>query len=536
MINEEQKRAVIYCRVSTKEQVEDGNSLAMQERICREYADTNGYEIAEIFVEQGESAKTADRTQLQNLLNFCAIKKHGISAVIAYKIDRVSRNTDDYSQIRIMLKRYGVEIKSTSEYFENTPAGRFMENIIANVAQFDNDVRAERSTGGMKEAVREGRYVWRAPLGYDNVKVNGKATIAPNGDAPLVKKAFELIASGVYSTEAVRIMIGKEGLINVKKSTINRSYFFRVVRNRLYTGTIVMFGGRHPGTFEPIISEALFEKVQLMLSGRKNSIKHYKHENPDFPLRRFVADESGRKVTGYWSHGRRIRYAYYTFKNNTQVIRKEVLEERFIDFLSLFEFNTSYLQILQKKLTEVFKKQIAGNGKEFEKIGQTLEERNKELDYYVKLNRDGDINKTTFKDRVSKLEAEIADLRVLLEEKPKYNFDINGLFKFAVETLKQPSILWEKSTFEVKLQLQRFYFSEGIVFNGKYFRTAKMCSLFKLKSIFEWSEFSKVNLRDGRTNTVSRRNFKEDQKMLETEAFWVTIAEELIELQRILSQ
>ena len=212
------------------------------------------------------------------------------------------------------------------------------------------------------------------------------------------------------------------------------------------------------------------------------------------------------------------------------------MEERFIDFLSLFEFNTSYLQILQKKLTEVFKKQIAGNGKEFEKIGQTLEERNKELDYYVKLNRDGDINKTTFKDRVSKLEAEIADLRVLLEEKPKYNFDINGLFKFAVETLKQPSILWEKSTFEVKLQLQRFYFSEGIVFNGKYFRTAKMCSLFKLKSIFEWSEFSKVNLRDGRTNTVSRRNFKEDQKMLETEAFWVTIAEELIELQRILSQ
>ena len=51
-----------------------------------------------------------------------------------------------------------------------------LKNIIANVAQFDNDVRTERSVGGMKEAVREGRYVWPAPIGYKNIRSNGKAT------------------------------------------------------------------------------------------------------------------------------------------------------------------------------------------------------------------------------------------------------------------------------------------------------------------------------------------------------------------------
>src|ERR1044072_3495278 len=167
----ELKKAVIYCRVSTKEQVEEGNSLITQEKLCREYALKNGYEIAEVFIEQGESAKTAQRTELQRLLSFCSVRKNGISAVIAYKLDRISRNTDDYCQIRLLLRRYGVEIKSTSEYFENTPAGRFMENIIANVAQFDNDVRTERCVRGMREAVREGRYVWMAPVGYDNVRV-----------------------------------------------------------------------------------------------------------------------------------------------------------------------------------------------------------------------------------------------------------------------------------------------------------------------------------------------------------------------------
>src|SRR5437016_5313529 len=96
------KKAVIYCRVSTKEQVEEGNSLITQQRICREYAIKNGYEIAHVFIEQGESAKTAERTELQKLLNFCANRKNHIQAIIAYKIDRISRNTDDYSQIRLL--------------------------------------------------------------------------------------------------------------------------------------------------------------------------------------------------------------------------------------------------------------------------------------------------------------------------------------------------------------------------------------------------------------------------------------------------
>src|SRR6188474_2337981 len=97
------KRAVIYCRVSTKEQVEEGNSLVTQEKLCREYALKHGYEIVHAFIEQGESAKTAERPELQKLLSFCAFRKNGIQALITYKIDRISRNTDDYSHLRILL-------------------------------------------------------------------------------------------------------------------------------------------------------------------------------------------------------------------------------------------------------------------------------------------------------------------------------------------------------------------------------------------------------------------------------------------------
>lgn len=188
------KKAVSYCRVSTKEQVDEGNSLSTQEKQCKEYAVKYGYEITRVFIEQGESAKTADRTELQKLLAYCADKKNDVTAVIIYKLDRLSRNTDDYSQLRLLLKRYGVEIKSTSEFFENTPQGKFMENMFANVAQFDNDVRAERCSGGMRDAMRGGRYVWGAPIGYSNIRIAGKATIGQSDMAPLVRDTFEMIA------------------------------------------------------------------------------------------------------------------------------------------------------------------------------------------------------------------------------------------------------------------------------------------------------------------------------------------------------
>src|SRR5581483_3971233 len=111
---EEKKRAVIYCRVSTKEQVEEGNSLKTQEKICKDYAIKFGYEISQVFIELGESAKTANRTELKKLLAFCTNKKENISAVIVYRIDRLSRQLEDYTVIKSKLKQNGVEIKSTA--------------------------------------------------------------------------------------------------------------------------------------------------------------------------------------------------------------------------------------------------------------------------------------------------------------------------------------------------------------------------------------------------------------------------------------
>ena len=59
--------AVIYIRVSTKEQTEN-LSLATQLKACEEYCERQGFNVVARFREEGESAKTTDRTELQKLL------------------------------------------------------------------------------------------------------------------------------------------------------------------------------------------------------------------------------------------------------------------------------------------------------------------------------------------------------------------------------------------------------------------------------------------------------------------------------------
>ena len=90
-------------------------SLDAQESACREYCQSNGLQVVRVFVEQGESAKTADRTQLKEMLAFC-VEDRNTGAVVFHKIDRFARNAEDYMQLRRLLVRMGVNRLGVGAY------------------------------------------------------------------------------------------------------------------------------------------------------------------------------------------------------------------------------------------------------------------------------------------------------------------------------------------------------------------------------------------------------------------------------------
>ena len=155
--------AVIYVRVSTKEQTEN-LSLPTQLRACEEYCRREGYEVLERFKEEGESAKTTDRTELQKLLKFCRTHKGKVHFVIVYNLTRFAREKYDHFALRAFLKSLGISLRSATEPIDDTSTGKLMEGVLAAFAQFDNDVRSERTRAGMRAALEQGRWTFFRPL------------------------------------------------------------------------------------------------------------------------------------------------------------------------------------------------------------------------------------------------------------------------------------------------------------------------------------------------------------------------------------
>ena len=88
-------KCIIYSRVSTKEQAEQGYSLEAQEKECQKSASNNGFEVDRVFVERGESAKTQNRTELQKLIKYAVENKRKLSSMVIWKYDRLARNLSD---------------------------------------------------------------------------------------------------------------------------------------------------------------------------------------------------------------------------------------------------------------------------------------------------------------------------------------------------------------------------------------------------------------------------------------------------------
>lgn len=178
--------AVIYVCVSTKEQTEN-LSLPTQLRACEQYCDRQGYEVLERFTEEGESAKTTGRTELQKLLKFCRTRKGHVHFLVVYNLTRSAREKYDHFALRAHLKSLGISLRSATEPIDDTSTGKLTEGVLASFAQFDNDVRSERTRAGMRAALELGRWTFPAPLGYLNAPKWAAKTLIPDPErAPLI--------------------------------------------------------------------------------------------------------------------------------------------------------------------------------------------------------------------------------------------------------------------------------------------------------------------------------------------------------------
>src|SRR5258706_350485 len=407
-----------------------------------------------------------------------------------------------------------------------------MENIIANVAQFDNDVRTERSVGGLKGAVKEGRYVWMAPLGYTNKKINGKSSIVPNDKAPLIQLAFEMMTDKNCTVDVLRDLLRSKGLSTKSGRPLSKSQIYRIINNELYTGWIFMFGEKTKGTFEPIVSEELFKRVQQIRKNNKQSrIRIYRRESPDFPLRRFILHPLNYKLTGCWSKGRSKSYAYYRYIKNNLEWPKEFLESKFQEFMDVFAFDTDILSALVKEMKKELLKSSTLKAQEVESFSSMKNQLKEKQNILIQKNIDGIISDVILKDQLTHLDDEIWKIDKILSQTEEKRFDFGTVIKFINVFLKRPSEVCKQMPYQIKLKIQWFVFPNGVLFDGKEFRTTKISSLFRLKEIFP-NEMSQLV---GHSKSKYEHTFSSNFPLLivNNDLVWREIVEELKALDTI---
>jgi site-specific DNA recombinase len=298
--------AILYARVSSREQEREGYSIPAQRKMLVEYARSRGFQVDHEFIDI-ESAKNPGRKEFGNMLRLLAEGSSRI--VLVEKTDRLYRNRADALSFEELIEKRGVEVHLVKEARviekNSRSQDKFMHDIHVAVAKHYVENLRDEVKKGMREKAEQGIYPGRAPYGYKNNRLTRSIDI-DESKAPIIRRAFELYATGRESLAILRkTIIANYGL------HVSRSYLETILKNPFYIGQFVWRGVIYDGTHTPLISLDLFQRVQDTFAGL-NKPKYRKHEFAFAGILRCAHDgctvtterQKGRYIYYRCSHGR----------------------------------------------------------------------------------------------------------------------------------------------------------------------------------------------------------------------------------------
>ena len=320
MIGSAEKKAVIYCRVSTKKQAKEGNGLESQEAMCREYADRKGYGVVAVFRDD-LTGKTADRNGLKELLSFLkAAKKETI--VLIDDLNRLARSVRTHYAIRDAISTVGGKLESPRRVYASDPDDDLLEIMEAAFASEHRRKNAEQAKDRMRGRLLGGFWVFHAPLGYRYQKspAGGSVLVRVEPVASIIGEALNGYASGRFNSraEVKRFMESHAGFPVCRHGFLTNEQANRILTNPVYAGYVeskIWGVSLRKGQHEGVISLETFQRNQERLSGKAYAPARV-DVSADFPLRGFVTcGECSHPMTANWVQGRNKKFPYYVCRH-----------------------------------------------------------------------------------------------------------------------------------------------------------------------------------------------------------------------------
>ena len=371
-------KAVIYARVSSKEQEETGYSLEAQEKLLKDYADSKGFELVKIYKVTESASGKQIRKMFIEMIQF--VTEENIKVILCEKIDRLTRNLKDAATASDwILESEGREIHFIKENFVVSRHTKAHENFVWDMkvamARFYTNNLSEEVRKGQKEKTSQGWLPTKPPLGYKTIGEKGhKIHIIDETVAPFIREMYTLYATGNYSTPSLGKKMYELGFRSRAGGRVVKSKIHKLLVDPFYYGKFIWKDKEYQGKHEPIITKDLFDQVKAKLT-RLSAPYHNKHSRE---LRGKVSCGYCQKMVtwerqkGHWYGA--CKQCKTQLGKEKKYIRQEVLEdELMLHIASIAPQNEAVLEVLKESLKEDHSKESALHEAQVNGINASLE-------------------------------------------------------------------------------------------------------------------------------------------------------------------
>ncbi|MDD3926879.1 MAG: recombinase family protein [bacterium] len=470
----------IYCRVSTEEQADKGFSLDAQEKLCSEFAQSNGYKIIGVYRDEGKSGTTINRPALTEMLSRCN-KDISLSAVIVQETDRLARNTKDHLTIKATLQKAKIKLISVAQpMLDDSPEGKMIDTILASVNQFQSDINSRKIRRGMQERFNQGWWPGWAPLGYINAEYEAcsddNRTVKTIKEDPknwdLVREGLKLYLTGNYSADEVNDILYEKGLRSKYGKKIPHSVITMMLKNPYYAGIMRWNGQERQGKHKPMVTMQEHKRIlQIMDTHNLHACRRRKHS---FLLRGFVyCNQCGQRYTAETHPKKKVAYYHCSSRqhsNRKQHIEISVLERDVEECFKGLQFSKSFSNLLVDKLRMVYleerenidvKKQILYNQKKAIEI-----KRNKAEEKLL----DGVISDDDFKRLRARFMKELSSIQEHIDDLDNQKeLDLDSVYEI-LKLSRNIYLAYKGASYEVKRQYLALFWDKFLVENQKIVR------------------------------------------------------------------
>jgi DNA invertase Pin-like site-specific DNA recombinase len=347
------KKAVIYIRISTKEQ-EAGYSLDAQLSELRKHAARHDITVVETIIEVFTASRPG-RMKFDAMVNFFRkeMKKptgRRVDNILTEKSDRLFRNHHD----KETLLELGVTMHLVKERLvvnkdSRSDALYMLDQHVSSASRYSRNL-GEEAAKGMAEKAAEGIYPSNAPFGYLNVtKPDGRKVIEPDPIcSPIVTKMFTEYAGGRQSLQSLVDIVNDELEAAGANRRVVKSTIAGILSNPIYYGKFIWKGELCQGTHDPLVTEDVFNQVNGVASTKNTHKRQCRRHSWLFQGMLFcgycrcamVAEKRKEKYIYYHCTGNKDRECLNKRKNVSQ----EVIEKQYIEALASIVFDDSKLE------------------------------------------------------------------------------------------------------------------------------------------------------------------------------------------------